>query len=745
MVSAIGWTTACNRVEVAPAAPEAAAEAGDGGAAARATEIAPSGPSVLFVTIDTLRADRVGAYGDADAATPTLDALAERGVLFEDAIATVPLTLPSHASMFTGRYPPAHGVRHNTIFRLDEAAETLAERFAAAGYATGGFVAAAVLSSRFGMAQGFDHFDEELPKERAAAAGYFERPASEITDSVVGWLDETPGPFFAWVHYYDAHASYEPPEPFATEYADRPYDGEVAFVDREFGRLLAHLEAQGRLADTLVVVTSDHGEGLGEHGEATHTYLIYDSVLRVPLVIAGPGVPAGVRIAEVVSNAAVAPTLAAAAGLPPFADADTEDLSPRWQGASEPGWAYAESLAGLYDHGWSPIQAIRTAEHQYIRAPRPELFDQAADAGQLTNLLPTTEAAIAQVVDASEARLVAIDATAEASERTEVDAETRAQIEALGYVVPVGQVEGNGADPKDVHTLAAGMFDAMALYQARRYADAERLSLAMLERLPHSHQLHDILARTYIETGRPDKALPYAREVARLVPDWTEGHGLVGQAALALGDLPTAVGAFTRANELNPEDPGAHLGMMWDAKLGGDVASAAAHAERALALGGDRVAIWDTLGEIWEGLGEYERALSVYENALERFPDAAKLEMRLAIQYARLGDEARSADHFARAGKYAESLQLRNRHAIVYAARGDVDRAETMLRGIVAQHPQSARTRRNLGPSAPADRPAGGSPARARRQPRACDTARGARRLGPARGPGRGAALPSRS
>ena len=287
-----------------------------------------SGPSVLLVTIDTLRADRVGVYGLPDAATPTLDGLAASGVLFEQAIAAAPLTLPSHASILTGQYPPTHGVRHNAIFRLGGEAETVAERFQASGVDTGAVIGAAVLDPAFGLDQGFDVYDAKLPQERSAAAGFFERSAQGVTDAALSWLRRTDGRFFLWVHYYDVHGSYHPPEPFKTRFAKRPYDGEVAYVDQELGRLLQGLEQSGRRSNTLVAVTADHGEGLGEHGEAYHSYLIYDSVLHVPLLLSGPGVPAGRRVPSVVSTTGLAATLLHLAGLPALTKTDVGDLTP---------------------------------------------------------------------------------------------------------------------------------------------------------------------------------------------------------------------------------------------------------------------------------------------------------------------------------------------------------------------------------------------------------------------------------
>jgi arylsulfatase A-like enzyme/tetratricopeptide (TPR) repeat protein len=651
-----------------------------------------------LVTIDTLRADHVGAYGARDVATPTLDALAARGVLFEQAMATVPLTLPSHASLLTGQYPPTHGVRHNAIFVLEDAAETVAERFRAAGYATGAVIGAAVLDAEFGLAQGFDDYDAEVPKHRAASAGFFERPAATVTDAALAWLRKTDRPFFLWVHYYDVHADHHPPEPFATRFHGRLYDGEVGYVDRELGRLLAGLESGGRLAGTVVAVTSDHGEGLGDHGEASHSYLIYDSVLHVPLIVAGPGLPAGRRVTGVAANTGLAATLLRLAGLPALARTDVGDLSPLWREGAPPaaGFAYSESLAGELDHGWAPIHAVRSDRFHYIRAPRPELFDLRTDPRQLVNLLPAEQPEHEQTVQASELRIEALLASAAELRPVAVDAETRAQIEALGYVVPKGEVARNGADPKDVHRLADLAYRALGLVLAKSYEEAEQLAQAGLEKMPESTQLHDVLARVYLDTGRPRQALPHALEVVRLNPHWGDSQSQVAYLLLVLGDLPNAVAAFAKAAELDPRHPGAQIGLMFRMKVGGTLEETEQHAERALALGGDRADIVERVGEVWEGLGEYERALTVYRDGAKRFPEHASFHMRLAIQYARMGDERRAAREREQAGEAAANVNLRNRLGIAYAARKEFADAEPIFREILAERPEEPSTRHFL-------------------------------------------------
>src|SRR5712692_7602395 len=279
-------------------------------------------PNVLLVTIDTLRADHLGCYGHGGAATPTIDALAARGVRFVTAIAHVPLTGPSHASILTGRTPLGHGFRDNGGYVIPAEAKTAAEDFRQAGYRTAAFVSGFPLDRRFGFDRGFDAYDDHLPKGNdPRRTPYVERLADATTDAALRWLGSpvpagAPASFFLWVHYYDPHAPYEPPAALADRFRAAPYDGEIAFVDAQLARLLRGLEEKGALARTVVLVTADHGEALGEHGEDTHGLFVYDATLRVPWIMAGPGLPSG-RVAGVVARGIdVLPTLLDYAGLP---------------------------------------------------------------------------------------------------------------------------------------------------------------------------------------------------------------------------------------------------------------------------------------------------------------------------------------------------------------------------------------------------------------------------------------------
>ena len=340
--------------------------------------------NLVLITIDTLRADRVGAYGYARARTPHIDALAARGVRFEHAFATAPITLPSHASLMTGRYPPGHGSRHNGI-KVDDKVPTLAKALSAAGFTSGAFVSAFPLDRRFGLNDGFAAYDDKMPREGRKRAEN-ERAGRLTVDQAIAWLRLTPpGPgnrLFLWVHLFEPHAPYGDPK------SGRPaldrYDDEIAESDVQVGRVIEALGPEA--ASSLIVVAADHGEAFGEHGEVSHSLFVYDTTLRVPLIVAGPGTRP-VVVTSPVSLVDVAPTVLRLLGVTPF-DADGIDLAPSFGGAALAARElYAESFAPLLDFGWSPLRSLRRDSFKYIEAPKPELYNLSSDAGEASNIV----------------------------------------------------------------------------------------------------------------------------------------------------------------------------------------------------------------------------------------------------------------------------------------------------------------------------------------------------------------------
>jgi Flp pilus assembly protein TadD len=469
-------------------------------------------------------------------------------------------------------------------------------------------------------------------------------------------------------------------------------------VDSELGRLTDALRADGRLGQILFVVTSDHGESLGEHGEAFHSYTLYDATLAVPLILRGPGIPPGRVVGGVVSVVDVAPTLLARLGLAALPDADGPDLSPLWQTDSDPpsGAAYAETLATEIDHGWSPLFAIRSPHHRYVRAPRPELYATSEDPAELRNLLDGEPESASPVATDLARRIDAVLVRERRREPEAIDAETRSRLAALGYAVPARPTARSGLDPKDGLSWMPHYDEAHRAVEAHELERARGLLEEMLKAVPASVLAHSLLARVHILEGRPDRALASASAAVRLRPDGAGELALLGDVKAHLGDRAGAGAAYRAAAVRDSQDPQVQVGLMWAEAQEGDLRRAGVHVRRALELSPTATELRHRIGSVWERVGEYERALEAYRGALELNPDSEQPHMELAIQTARLGRDDEAQAHLRRAGALARTPQLRNRLAIVYAARGEAARAEAIFRDLIRRYPDYESARRNL-------------------------------------------------
>jgi arylsulfatase A-like enzyme/Flp pilus assembly protein TadD len=554
------------------------------------------GRDLLLVTLDTVRADRLGAYGYGLAQTPAFDKLAREGVRFDNAVAAAPLTLPSHATILTGRLPVRHGLRRNGAGRLPHSVETLATRVQAAGYRTGAFVGSFVLARRYGLDQGFAVYDDELPRDARAAGSVAERPGAQVVDHALAWLAEAQGrPSFAWVHLYDAHAPYEPPDPFRARHPD-PYDGEIAGVDAQLARLVGAIEASGRAERSVVAVVADHGESLGDHGELTHGLLLYEPALRVPLVIRAPGLlAAGRSVREPLSLADLAPTLAGLLGLSFGEGSDGRDLSrPLTRGLEPPpAEVYAETEYPR-SFGWAPQACLRRAGLKYVEGPRRELYDLAADPREASNRAAFDPRIVELERGLAELRRAAVSAAPVAE-----DAVARERLASLGYVgVEAGRSPHAGPDaralpdPKDrVHlfvrferasaALHAGQLEAATaafealvaedrdspvfrgyLAESRRRRGEHALAAALYREAvaaaPDDPDVRYNLALTLHEAGHATEAVAELERVLRLDPMRPEAENALGIARLAGGDTAGALAAFDRAARLDPRDARVH-------------------------------------------------------------------------------------------------------------------------------------------------------------------------------------------
>jgi arylsulfatase A-like enzyme len=545
----------------------------------------PAADRLVLVTIDTLRADRVGCYGDAHARTPVMDTLAAQGVRFEAAISPAPLTLPSHASILTALDPPHHAVRHNSTHRLPEGVPTLASALHDAGYATAAFVGSVVLAQRYGLSRGFDVYDDmHMERTSSQTSGYAERPANHVVDAVEQWLANAPPRFFLWVHFYDPHAAYTPPAGFQAAFAHDPYRGEIAFADYQLGRLLELVRKRGHGnplagggdASLFVAVTSDHGESLGEHEERRHSYGVYDATQRVPLILAGPGMPAGQVVRAPVRLVDVPPTLLVAAGLPPWPDADGRPLQPLVAGDErEVRDAYVETLATHFDYGWSALQGLRSDRYKYIRAPRPELYDVSADPGEKDDLAAKLPEVARELDERHAARLARPGPAVEA---VTLDAKERALLGSLGYVAPEATPEllaadpFSGPDPKDEIGLLARMAEAERA-SLLGHADAALDALRDLEDPPPA--VAALRAQLALKAGDPAQAERDIRGAIAREPRRADLRLVLGNALEAQGDAASARAAYEEAARIEPENRTAWQGIARMSQLGGDAEAAA--------------------------------------------------------------------------------------------------------------------------------------------------------------------------
>ncbi len=575
---------------------------------------AANGYNLLVLTLDTTRADRLGCYGYEAAVTPVLDALAAEGLLFADAVTPAPITLPAHATIFTGLDPPAHGARHNAEFNLEADQTTLAEILHERGYDTAAFVSAFVLDSRFGLDQGFDHYDDDISVESQSTLYREgnERPADSVTDAATTWLRSRSSqqPFFMWVHYYDPHNPYLPPIPFKDTFRDRPYDGEIAFMDREIGRLLHAVKAGGYHQNTLVVVVGDHGEGLGEHNETTHTMLIYESTMWVPLIISCPGLFQDSYVVQdrVVSIADIFPTVLELLAVENTHTSDAVSLLVEGPQQHER-MVYMETLAPYFDNGWSPLFGIRRHGDKYIQAPRPEYYNLQADPHEQNNLVDQTSGTAGQTYDElaialnkqlqSEPTLSELVATAEV-----LDPATQRRLQALGYV-------GGGAPSNTDEKLA----DPKDLMPVLRNID---------------------LANGYLRAGKLKAALSVIREAVTISPRNRTVLRTMGKILLFMGEDKAAEQTLLRANAISPH-PDACLLLAQLLIKNDRTEEAVPLLEQTLELDPNHGGAYIAQGDMLIKEGKTEQAIASYNQAIRVDPYRTGSAARARIDQARQG------------------------------------------------------------------------------------------------------------
>ena len=661
------------------------------------------GANVLLVTLDTTRADRIGCYGHAGAETPTLDGLARDGVLFERCVTPTAYTLPSHASILTGRYPAYHGVRLNGGVALADVQTTLAERLSEQGYRSGAFIGAFVLDGRWGLEQGFDRYDDDFklrPEQRLDLAGV-QRPADRVVDAALEWLGQDASkPFFAWIHMYDPHTPYEPPEPYAARFAGAPgrrYDGEIAFADSQVGRLLAWLRSRDLDKRTIVVVIGDHGEGLGDHGESEHGYFIYDYAVHVPLLVSLPvdGFR-GVRVPAQVRTIDLFPTILelVAPGVP--FEVHGESLVPLLAdpGQADSRVAYSESVATEQQYGWSALYSLSTSKHKFVAAPRSELYDLRADPRELDNLYGKLSKQAEQMRAELDALREAMAVGAPATQEANIDDETMRRLAALGYVG--GAVETSGdtalADPKDM----LGVYEAIGIANQYIYKDDHAGAIGHLERVlqsdPRNPMARYLLAMSYDKVGREDDARAILDGILKESPD--DVRALIAMAGILSqqGQSAEVVAICRRALAEDDRNTEA-MALIADTYMDvDDHAGALAYLQKAVEIQPKLTRNRNNLAACLIGLGRLGEAEAELKSILESYPKFPLTNFNLGLLYeeqGRLGD-ARQA-YATEVELHPAGVPARFNLANLLLRLGDVAGAEEQLRAIVAGKPEEPR------------------------------------------------------
>lgn len=665
------------------------------------------GANLLLVTIDTLRPDRLGCYGSAAGLTPRLDRLASGGVVFEDVLAHVPLTLPSHASLFTAKFPTHHGVHDNGTFRLAEGNETLAVRLHRAGYETAAFVGAFVLDARFGLDRGFDLYDDYYGEKRSFESfTELERPAEKVLAPAERWLDrERSSPWFVWVHLYDPHAPYEAPEPFRSAHRDDPYGAEVAHVDDALGRFLDRLRERGLLDHTLIAVVGDHGESLGEHGESTHGTFAYNATLSVPWILWARGIEAG-RFDERVRLVDAVPTILDLLGAEPPSAIDGESLRAFLRDPSkyQPRESYFEALNPNLTRDWAPLRGIVRGRDKFIDLPIAELYDLEADPGEKRNLAPARAALASEL----RARLETMEKDAVASGNAPADEETLRRLESLGYLVrpktandEKGYTESD--DPKSLVWLVNAYEEATTLFQQGRTEEALKLLRDLSARQPKSsfaaqklayalHQtgrveesvavleaaaargitdlsLLSLLGSYLVDAGRVDESVTLLEAVVASHPDFADAHNTLGVAYARLGRGADAEREFSRVLALDPSSASAcnNLGSLAIGR--GDLETAVDWLEKAITLDPDSASASNGLGVARARRGNLDGAIEAWRRAVELSPTQYDALLNLAMA---LGERSRQE-----AIPYLERFA---REAPPTRYRRDIEKARALLR-----------------------------------------------------------------
>ena len=649
----------------------------------------PPRPNVLLVTVDTCRADRIGCYGYGIARTPTMDALAAEGVRCTDAVTTAPITMPAHTSILTGLLPPAHGVRDNGAYALSDKAVTLAERLKGAGYDTAAFVSALVLNRRYNLTQGFDVYDDDLWAEDDPKLFMIrDRPAPKTAERVANWLEvwhekAERKPFFLWVHFFDPHQPYES-RAKNRHLIPTAYDAEIAQADEGLTRIVAAMKSLDLDQETFTIVTADHGESLGEHGEKTHAIFIYDATVHVPLIFHWPGaLPSDTVYRGPVRCVDIMPTVLAALAVEGVDETQGVDLLPALRGEMPPPELpqYSESLLSELGFGMAPLYGVRLDGYKWIRAPKPELYNLRTDPQELNNLYGEKPEIAARLDERLSALLDESQRFALETERNPMDQETLEMLQALGYLANADdRSAAEGMDPKDGIGLYTKLEEARNQAQRGNYAECERLLRELLAIAPRHVSARNVLGLAVLRQGNPEVAEHEYRESLQIDPNQSRVLYMLGYIKLRQENYDEAVQFYQRALAITPKFAEAMVHLGFIAVQHGDRGGAKQWYDRALAIDPGFPRAHLAYADLLFVESDYPRALTYYERVLETTPNhfAALLQAGLCAQ--RTGDPDTATKYFDRARRLRPDSWIPPYNlACLKAVAGDADTALALL------------------------------------------------------------------
>jgi arylsulfatase A-like enzyme/Tfp pilus assembly protein PilF len=614
-------------------------------------------PNIILITLDTTRADRMGFLGSRRGLTPNLDVLARQSVIFTRAYAQVPLTTPSHAALLTGTYPQFNHVevlRDPLLPNLPYVPDILRQH----GYRTAAFVGSMILdptSGAPGFDRGFDVYDAGFHLPLAGEDRYHsvERRAEEVARRAVGWLNlQNQGPLFAWIHFYDPHDPYDPPQRFKVRYKSAPYDGEIAYMDSVVGTLTEALERRGLFENSLIVVAADHGEAFGEHGEKRHGLLLYDETIHVPLVVKLPaGKHAGMRVNARVGLAEIAPTLLETAGIVAPAGVQAQSLFPLMNGTdvltAQTGATKKAFDSGVYSEteyahrtlGWSELRSWRTGKYLYVDAPKAELYDQSSDPGFLTNAASRSEA----IVQTLEAQLADFrkKTASDQTEKTIVGPAQEESLHALGYLGsgagPENRIEKPRVNPRDKTEVANLLQDAIIAVEDHRYGDAMASARKAL-RDPDAVNAYLEFGTDLVSHKRFEEAVPLLKTAVEKLPDSAGARYELAIALTNTGQWELALPQMQAAVGLKPDSASLHFTLAAVETRLKQVSEALAECEKALKIDPDHFDANLTYGKLLLMQGHPELAIASLSHAVKVKPESAEAHFFLGEAYQKLGD-----------------------------------------------------------------------------------------------------------